>query len=508
MSERPNILLVLCDQLSALATPLAGNRDVLMPHLEELAEEATVFQRAYCNAPLCVPSRASMLTGRLAGRLPVNDNGEELPASVPTFAHHLRRGGYRTALAGKMHFIGPDQLHGFEERLTTDIYPSEMLWIPTWVPGEDPGVTVGASGELYAERVKESGRAVLTRPMEYDRKVHFETLQHLRRLSRASSEQPWFLCASYTHPHDPYIAPEECWQRYEATSIRTPASAPSGHRPAISDSWVRRYWGVDQVEISPEVAAIARRAYYAMASFVDDRLGELLAELETLGFRERTIVIFTSDHGDMLGEHGMWHKCNWREWSARVPLLFSGPGLARGARVQEPVSLVDLYPTLLELAGLEPAPADWVDGQSLAAWVHRDGGGGPAGRAVIENLGAGTAAPIRALVKEGFKYVYVHGQEELLFDLEHDPEEWFDLSADPAHQERLAALRAETLRDWDPDQACREVVASQRRRLFLREALARGRHTPWDYQPPGRAAESWVRRDPADPIRARWMNGH
>ena len=119
--RQPNILFVMADQLSALATSPYGNADALTPHTAALAERGVLFARSYCNSPLCAPSRASMMTGRLSGALPVNDNSEELAASVPTFVHHLRRAGYLTTLSGKMHFVGPDQLHGFEERLTTDI---------------------------------------------------------------------------------------------------------------------------------------------------------------------------------------------------------------------------------------------------------------------------------------------------------------------------------------------------------------------------------------------------
>lgn len=500
---RPNLLFVMCDQLSGLATPLGGNGDVLMPHLEKLAAQGTVFERAYCNAPVCVPSRASMLSGQLSSRLPVNDNGEELAASVPTFLHHLRLAGYRTALAGKMHFIGPDQLHGFEERLTTDIYPSEFLWITNW-PANGPPAEANAANTA---KIKEAGPAAWTEQMAYDTEVHFRSLERLRRLARQDPEQPWLLCVSYTQPHSPYLAVDEYWARYEGRPIQMASRSPSGHRPSISDRWVQRYWGVDQVEISPEEAARARRAYYAMASFIDDRLGELVAELERLGLREQTVVVFTSDHGDMMGEHGMWHKCNWREWSARVPLVVSGPGLAPGRRVREVVSLVDLYPTLLELAGA-PAP-DWglpLDGQSLAPLLRGEAVPEWPGRALIENLGPGTAAPIRALVSEGFKYVYVHGCEELLFDLERDPEEWVDLAGDPGHGERLARLREAALRGWDPEETRRQVLASQRRRRFLREALARGRHTPWDYQPFADASRMWVRRDPSAPTRGRWQD--
>lgn len=156
-----------------------------------LAECGTVFERSYCNTPLCAPSRASMMTGRLASCLPVNDNAEELPSSVPTFVHHLRRAGYLTVLSGKMHFVGADQLHGFEERLTTDIYPSDYQWTKSWTQQGDPPRRVTSPVDM-AQMVKEAGAVPWTSQLEYDEEVHFralERLHHLARRSESSAEQ-------------------------------------------------------------------------------------------------------------------------------------------------------------------------------------------------------------------------------------------------------------------------------------------------------------------------------
>src|SRR6266550_5950341 len=136
-SSRPDIVLVLADQLAASALPMYGNTFVQAPRLAQLAADGVVFERALCASPLCVPSRASLMTGLLPSRTGAIDNAGELPASVPTFAHRLRLLGYRTVLCGKMHFIGPDQLHGFEERLTTDIYPSDFVWTPDFLKGPE-----------------------------------------------------------------------------------------------------------------------------------------------------------------------------------------------------------------------------------------------------------------------------------------------------------------------------------------------------------------------------------
>lgn len=507
-ANRPNFLFIMADQLGALATSPYGNRDVLTPHLDRLAERGVTFERSYCNFPLCAPSRASIMTGQLAGRLPVNDNSEELPASAATFVHHLRHDGYLTILSGKMHFVGPDQLHGFEERLTTDIYPADYMWTRCWSELGDPPRRLGVPGDSVrqmSQMVKEAGVVSWSYQLEYDEEVHFRTLERLRGLARRRGEsagQPWFLCASYTHPHDPYVATREYWDRYEGVDIAMPEEPPPGYVPHPADVWVNTYHGVDLVAPTREDVYRARRGYYASTSYVDDKVGELLGELERLGLAENTVVVFTSDHGDMVGEHGMWHKRIHREWSVRVPLIVAGPGVVRGRRVRENVSLVDLHPTLTDLAGVR-VPEDFarrLDGRSLAPFLT---GGRPErwpNEVIIENNGEGTIKPTRTLVKDQYKFVYVHERPDQLFDLARDPSEWRNVADAPAYGEVTARLRARVLDGWDPAETERQVLESQRRRLYLKETLARGRFAPWDYTPEFDGAQMYVRRTQ----RAQW----
>jgi choline-sulfatase len=507
-ASRPNILFIMADQLSALATSPYGNRDVQTPHLQRLAHRGVVFEHAYCNFPLCAPSRASMMAGQLASRIPVNDNAEEMPASIPTFVHHLRRAGYLTILSGKMHFVGPDQLHGFEERLTTDIYPADFLWTKYWPAQGDPPRRVGLPGDVetgqayarqMAQMVKEAGPVPWSSQLEYDEEVHFRALERLRWLARrrgSAAGQPWFLCVSYTHPHDPYVSTPEYWNRYEGVEIALPEPPPPGYVPHPADVWVNSYHGVDLVAPSRQDVYRSRRGYYASTSYVDDKVGHILQELERLGLAQNTIVIFTSDHGDMCGEHGMWFKRIHREWAVRVPLIAAGPGIVAGSRVQENVSLVDLYPTFLELAGVEPPPdfPHVLDGRSLVPFLRGERPVEWPDEVVIENTGEGTIAPIRVLVQHRYKFVYVHRQPDQLFDLARDPNEWHNVTALPHYQPIAAQLRAQVLAEWDPQKTEQEVLASQRLRMFLKEALYQGTYTPWDYQPRFDATRLFVRR--------------
>lgn len=506
--SQPNILLIMCDQLSAFATSPYGNQDVLTPHLSELAQRGTVFERTYCNSPLCAPSRASMMTGQLASQIPVNDNSEELPASAATFVHHLRRGGYLTVLSGKMHFVGPDQLHGFEERLTTDIYPSDYMWTKYWPAQGDPPRRVGLPGDdegdkIYqrqmSQMVKEAGLVPWNYQLEYDEEVHFRSLERLRQLARRrgeTAEQPWLLCVSYTQPHDPYVSTHEYWDRYEGIDFAMPEEPPTGHDTHRADIWTNSFHGLDHVKPTQHDTYRARRGYYAMTSYIDDKVGELIRELERLGQADNTLIVFTSDHGDQVGEHGMWHKRTVREWSARVPLIVAGPRVAQGYRVTENVSLVDLYPTLGELAALEMPHdfAQYLDGHSLVPLMRDDDSTSWDNRVVIENNGEATIKPIRALVKGSLKLVYVKDHREQLFDLEKDPNEWFNVVDDPAYKQALNQLRSELLEDWDPEVTERQVLASQRHRMLLKEALYKGKYEPWDYQAHYEASGAWVRR--------------
>jgi len=226
----PNLLFIMADQLTAPALPFYGHPLVDTPHLSRLAADGVVFENAYCNFPLCAPSRYSMLSGRLPSRIDAFDNAAELPASVPTIAHYLRRLGYRTCLSGKMHFVGPDQLHGFEERLTTDIYPADFGWTPDWGAQE-----VAYSWSHHMQSVVEAGTCRRSLQIDFDEETAYQAEQKLYDLARDSDERPFFLVASFTHPHDPFTCLPQHWDRYDDAAIDRPAV------PAIPVSHGRRH---------------------------------------------------------------------------------------------------------------------------------------------------------------------------------------------------------------------------------------------------------------------------
>lgn len=487
----PNILLIQCDQLTASALSFYGGRTASSPHLDALAREGTVFENAYCNFPICVPSRASMLSGRYASRIGVWDNGAEFSASVPTLAHHLAALGYRTILCGKMHFVGPDQLHGFSERLTTDIYPADFSWTPDW---NKPGPPEAGS-RISMRGVVEAGICQRTMQIDFDEEVHHRALQRLYDVARSPEDGPFFLTVSYTHPHNPFTVTRAYWDRYDGVEIEGPAVGPIPL--GLRDPHSRRLHYVthaDEHDVSDEQMRTARRAYYGMISYIDDKVGELRAVLAETGLADDTIVVVTSDHGEMLGERGMWYKMCLFEPSIRIPLIIRLPGGNPISRIPNNASLVDLLPTLVDLAGGGQArdfgPA--LDGRSLAPLLRGDAIAGP-DRVIAEYTADGAIAPC-FMVREGdHKLIWSAVDGALLYDLALDPHETIDRSGDPAFAQIRERLLSVILDLFDPEAMRRRILASQEERLFLMAVAAKAGFPQWDFAPPSLADRTFVR---------------
>src|SRR5918995_95913 len=239
---QPNILLIMADQLTAFALPSYGHPVVSAPHITALAEEGVLFENAYCNSPLCAPSRASMVTGRLPSRIGAYDNASEFSAGLPTLAHGLRAHGYLTCLAGKMHFVGPDQLHGFEERLTPDIYPADFAWIPNW---DEPEERIDWWYHNMMS-VKQAGIAEMTNQLEYDDEVAFLAARRIFDYVRYGDGAPFCLTVSFTHPHDPYAARAQFWNLYRDDDIDMPHVGPIAYDAL--DPHSRRLYDVSAID--------------------------------------------------------------------------------------------------------------------------------------------------------------------------------------------------------------------------------------------------------------------
>jgi choline-sulfatase len=483
---RPNFLLIMVDQLAARWLPAYGNAAVHAPALTNLAARGITFDAAYCSAPLCAPSRSAMLTGRHCSRIGVFDNAAELPASTPTLAHHLRAAGYTTTLVGKMHFVGPDQLHGFEHRLTTDVYPAGLDWTPDWTAPPNQRLSWYHS----MESVLTPERCVASMQTDYDDEVAFHAVRHIYDLAR-QGRLPFLLVVSFTNPHDPWELPARYWDLYDSAQIPLPAVAKLPLEQVDPHSRrLRTMCGVDEVELDPQQVRRARHGYFAAISYADERIAAVLEALRRVGFDEHTTIVFTSDHGEFLGERGLWYKMSLLESSARIPLIVRAPG-AQPRRIPEPVSHLDLLPTILELADVQGEEIE-VDGVSLAAALS--GGAAPPNRAVLaEYLAEGVTAP-GAMIRDGrHKLIVCPGDPDQLFDLDADPHELRNLARSAEHKPIRRSLHERLASRLDLGQIEAQVLASQRERHLVAAALARGEVTAWDFQPHVDASMQYVR---------------
>ena len=481
------------DQMAALSLPVYGHPVVRMPNLEKLARRGAVFENAYCNAPLCSPARFALMTGRLPSRIGAYDNAAELPSDQPTLAHRLRGSGYRTCLSGKMDFTGADQLHGYEERLTTDLSPSDVGWTPDW---DQPDAVQPWYHTLAS--VAEAGPCDYSLNMEYDEDACFKATQWLHRQAGDGDRRPFMLTVSFMHPHDPYQAPRPFWDWYEGAAIDAPQD--NGEPVTARDAFGRRMHQLyDRAEIPVDAAQVlrARRAYYGMLSYCDALLGRLLASLDVLGLTDDTLIVVTSDHGDMLGERGLWYKMVFFERAVRVPLIFAGPGIPAGRRVPETVSHVDLMPSLSAIAG--GTQDDTIDGRSLLPLL--EGQLDHPREVVGEYMGEGYDHPLIMIRRDHWKFIHSEAEGSFLYDLAADPMERRNLAATDIGR----TLRDEVRQRWDLAGLRQAVRASQRRRRLVHAALTRGRIAPWDFQPVTDAAASYYRNygdERPDPDRA------
>ncbi|HEY8014846.1 MAG TPA: choline-sulfatase [Dongiaceae bacterium] len=489
MTRRPNILFVMADQMAPAFLPIHGHKLVKAPNIEALADRGTVFESAYCASPLCAPSRFSMMAGRRPAGIGAFDNAADFAADIPTFAHYLRQAGYRTALSGKMHFCGPDQLHGFEERLTTDIYPADFGWTPDWTQPE-----IRPSWYHNMLSVTQAGPCRRSNQLDFDEEVVYTARRWLFDQARGTDDRPFCLVVSMTHPHDPYAILPEYWNRYREDEIDLPRLATSPDQDDPHWRRLRHVSDMDSTEITEAHIRGARRAYYGAISYVDDQLGHLVKTLGDCGLEGETITLFTADHGDMLGERGLWYKMNWHENAARVPLIIGFPGDATPRRVAQSVSTIDLLPTLAEIAGDGAAPdyAAPIDGRSLLPHIAGSGGHD---EVLGEYFGEGAIAPLLMIRRGTYKYIRSRPDPEQLYDLAADPLEQVNLAKDPAHAKRLADFRAEALARWDEEALRAQVIASQQRRHLVAASLLRGRHSAWDHQPKADASRSYMRNN-------------
>ena len=449
--RRPNILVIMSDEHDPAVMGCAGHPLVQTPNLDRLAGEGTLFESAYCNSPICVPSRMAFFTGNYCHRIGVWDLGSPLRAEIPTFGHYFTAAGYETVLCGRTHMAGDDRLHGFGTRLFDDM----DAWRSRQAPRRTPEARRGSNSHVTECG---PGRGAW---YDYDTTVADLSTRFLQGKAARPSERPWLLYSGLMYPHFPLTCPPEYYRRYDPAAV-TPADLRgetlADQHPAIRHL---RYAFRNEAVVPEAVQRQALASYYGLVTLVDDLLGSMLAAIDDSPLADNTVVLYVSDHGEMAGQHGIWQKQCFYEASVRTPMILRRPRGAGGRRVGANVSLVDVLPTLLDLAGIDIPPG--LPGSSLA---HLQPGAGGDDRVVFSEYHAQGMLQGGFMVKRGdWKYNYYVGHEPQLFDLSEDPGEFHDLAADPRCASVRAELHRELLNIVDPEQVSDRALRDQERRL-------------------------------------------
>jgi choline-sulfatase len=491
--SKQNILIVMADQLTALALGCYGNATVKSPNIDRLAAQGVTFESAYSSSPLCTPARYAFMTGQNISQCGGYDNAAYMPSTMPTFAHYLRLMGYKTCLSGKMHFVGPDQLHGFEQRVTTDIYPADFGWIPDWTKPDE-------RIDLWYHNmssVQQAGVSAITNQFAYDDEVGTQAQRVIYNHARSEDDRPLCLVTSFIHPHDPYATRQKYWDLYSDVEIPMPTvSRPPADQQDAHNKRLEKVINIDAIDVSDTEIINARRAYYGNVSYVDEWVGRLQDTLEECGMTENTTIIFTADHGDMLGEFGLWYKMSFRESSCRIPMIIHNPTRFESGRVSQPVAQVDILPTLIDLAAegtgaIIPDAIDPLNGRSLIPLCDGDASNDP-NSCVSEYLAEGTGAPMLMIRRAKYKFISCITDPDQLFDLKLDPHELNNL-AEGAPSQLLAEFRSEAKSYWNAESLQQKVIHNQARRRSVHAALRVGHYQGWDYNPPSDAAQQYTR---------------
>ena len=459
--NKPNILIIMSDEHAPMFSSVYGHPILQTPNMEGLASAGATFDAAYCNSPLCMPSRMSFMTGRLVHHIGAWDNVTPLRSEAVTWAHRLRAQGYEAALSGKQHFGGPDQLHGFQRQLARDLHAERYHPIHTWDEGIPPAQQdwqeVYAAGPGWTEE------------LEVDELAGTRALEYLRDPAR--KEKPWALNVSFIAPHFPLVAPQRFWDMYPPADMDLP-DIPDGHLDNLHPMAQRFRTMFGFPQFPDEVVRRARAGYYALISYFDEKIGELLEALVETGQYENTVVIHLSDHGEMNGEHGMWRKSNFYEASARVPLQVVWPGrIEAGRRLPDVVSLVDVTATICDIAGDDcDLP---LDGDSLLPLLT-EGDPNWKDEAFCEYLAHGTDRPQAMLRRGRYKLNYSWNEPVELYDLAEDPGEFNDLANEAEYQALIAEMKADLLADWEPAELDRQARESQRQQKYIEARFGTG----------------------------------
>jgi choline-sulfatase len=470
-----NLLFIMSDEHNRRVMGCAGHPMVRTPSFDALAGRGVRFTDAYCNSPICVPSRASFATGRYFHEIGFWDNGIPYDGSVPSWGHRLNEAGLTAVSIGKLHFRSADDRNGFTE----EVMPLHVVGGIGDLVGMIRDDTPPRKAALRLGPEAGPGDSSYQR---YDERITDAAVEWLRQRAATAHSKPWVLFVSLVCPHFPLLSRPEWYELYPLDQVPWPMFYAMNERPRhpFIDA-MRRIAPYDDAfdEASVRRALVA---YFGMVSFLDHNVGRLMHALEESGLMETTRVIYTSDHGDNLGARGLWGKSNMYEDSVGIPMLMAGPDIPAGYVCREPVSLVDGFPTILDSAGVPRMASDaGLPGASLFDVIR--GHTGP--RTVFSEYHASGPVTGAFMVRRGrYKLIHYAGMPPQLFDLAADPWEANDLAGDPGFSGVLAACEADLRAIADPEAIDARARRDQRARIDAfggREAvLARGTfgHSP------------------------------
>ena len=439
-----NLLFIMSDEHNKRVLGCHGHPMVRTPNLDRLASRGVRFTDAYCNSPICVPSRASLHTGRYVHDIRFWDNCLAYDGSVPSWAHRLRDAGHRVDSIGKLHFRSAHDDNGFsKEHLPLHIVdgigdPAGML--------RDPPPRRVASLKLAAEAGCGNSNY-----QDYDHSITAAAERWLRERAEKPDKKPWVLFVSLVCPHFPLIARPEWYNLYPEDKVPWPIAYAEADRPRHPFIDALRACQVYDEAFDEGKVRKALAAYFGLVSFVDHNVGRLVKALEANGSAGETRIIYTSDHGDSLGTRGLWGKSNLYEDPAAVPMILAGPEVPQGVAFAEPVSLVDCFPTIVDSVGLERHPDDRnLPGSPLLDIVR---GTAPPRTVMSEYHAAGAATGAFMIRKGKFEFIYYVGMPSQLFDLETDPYELRNLVPDSGYRSLASDCEAALRNVVDPEAA-------------------------------------------------------
>lgn len=479
--EGRNVLVIMSDEHSRYVAGAYGNRIIQSPNIDRLAASGTTFENAYCNSPICVPSRASFATGRYVHEIGTWDNAIPYRGDPPSWGHKLQAAGMRCDSIGKLHYRSNEDSNGFGR----EIIPLHVLNGEGDVQGmlRRPPLRRNSTRQLAGDAGEGSSTY-----LDYDRRITEHAVRWLDEAARAPADKPWCLFVSLVCPHFPLVAPPEFFRLYPLDSLPFPRlrdAADFPDHPVLRT--LREVQDYEDHFRDETHIRTALAAYYGMVSFLDHNIGRILGALDTGGLGDDTVVIYTSDHGDNLGNRTFWGKSNLYEEAAGVPMIIRGPGVAAGKRVKTPVSLVDVYPTIMEAVGV---PEDEVDPSLPGTSLFQVDDGRHEARTVFSEYHAVGSMTGMFMVRFGScKYIHYEGYRPQLFDLERDPGETRDLALSPDCADLLAEGERRLRAICDPGEVTARAFRDQDRRITALGGIETLRNLPtYPYTPaPGEA---------------------